>query len=159
MSLTDNAPRSAQWFSIASTDEEVARELERRLVVMQEALDQHGELLEKLTGFMSENRPTFREIMASVCEYYDVTTADILSHSHYLRVAYPRMIVYYLARRLTRLSLSGIAQRVGQRDHGTIYSGIKRISYRLHSDEILRDDIDVLRARIAERVSARPVSS
>ena len=140
MSLTDDARLS----------------LEAQLHAMQEAIDQHGELLEKLTGFMSENRPMFREIMGAVCEYYDVTPADILSEARWLRVAYPRLIVYYLARRLTRLSLHAIADRVGQRDHATIYSGIKRVSYRLRKDEILRDDIDVLRAKIAEKVFCRP---
>lgn len=138
------------------TDNTRPEDIRAMLAAMQDTIDRHEELLEKLTGCLSENQPTFREIMEAVCEYYDVSPVEIHANSRWLHEVYPRLIIYYLARKLTRLSLKGIAQRVGRRDHATIYSGIQRISLRLRKDEVLRDDIDVLRMRIAEKVFQRP---
>jgi chromosomal replication initiator protein len=125
------------------------------LVAMQQKLDQHDELLEKLIGVLSVNQPALREIIDAVAEFYDIEPAQLRSGSRLHTIAIPRMIIYYLARRLTRLSLTGIAQRLGRRDHTTVMSGIERITRKLHKNELLRDDIDVLRLRIAEKVSQR----
>jgi chromosomal replication initiator protein len=107
---------------------------------------------------MSEHHPTLREIMDVVGEYYSVTRAELESHRHIQYFAHPRQVVYYLARKLTRLSLTNIADRIGGRDHTTIRTGFFRISHQIRHNEVLRDDIDVLRARIAERVMQRELA-
>ena len=64
-------------------------------------------------------------------------------------------MTYYLARKLTRLSLPQIAVRLGDRDHTTVYKGFMSVAHNVRKDELLRDDLDVLRSRIAEKVLAR----
>jgi len=140
MSLTDGARPHDLWAMLRT---------------MQQTIDQHGEVLEKLTGFMSENRPTLQEIISAVCEFYDINPVDLMSHSHRIVHAHPRLVVYYLGRKLTRLTFGNMAIRMGERDHSTIYTGFMRIAARLRKDEILRDDIDVLRSWIAEKVALR----
>jgi chromosomal replication initiation ATPase DnaA len=122
---------------------------------MQETINQHGELLDRMAEFLVENRPTLAEIMTEVSNFYIVPHDDLCGPSQSHRYAQPRKIVYYLARKLTRLSLHNIAQRIGERDHSTIYQGFQSVTQKLRHDEILRDDLDVLRSRIAERVLAR----
>jgi chromosomal replication initiation ATPase DnaA len=130
-------------------------DLRAMVQAMQLTIEQHGELLEKLAEFFAENRPTLGEIVAEVCAFYDIPRADLNGHSHFQEYSQPRLIVYYLARKLTRLSLHSIAERIGDRDHSTIYQGFQSVTQRLRRDEILRDDVDVLRSRIAERVLMR----
>lgn len=137
-------------------------EMDAKLTVLQamihrheRLIDQQGEVLERLTNFMSENHPTLREIVEAVCDFYHVTPKEVEGERRIHDFMHPRLIVYYLARKLTRLSLTNIAQRIGWRDHTTVRSGFMKISRLVRKDEVLRDDIDVLRARIAEKVLQR----
>jgi len=136
-------------------DDARPEEMRAMIMSMQATLDRHDELLERLTGFLSENRPMLQEIIEAVCEFYDISAGDLIAHSNFKIYAHPRLVVYYLGRKLTRLSLSNIAYRLGERDHSTIHAGFRRTCQRVHNDEILRDDIDVLRSRIAEKVLGR----
>jgi chromosomal replication initiation ATPase DnaA len=120
---------------------------------MRELLQQHDELLDKIAEFFIVNRPTLAEIMSCVAEFYGIAEPDLVKRSRYTDHA--RLVIYYLARKLTRLSLANIAARLDDRDHSTVYDGFQRIAWRLRKDEILRDDLDVLRSRIAEKVLAR----
>jgi chromosomal replication initiation ATPase DnaA len=130
-------------------------DLQTLVVRMMLKLQQHDELLDKMAEFFTANRPTLEEIMTCVAEFYDIPRLAIVGHSHIHKFAHPRLVTYYLARKLTRLSLPNIAARLDHRDHGTVYSGFQRIAQRVRKDEILRDDLDVLRSRIAEKVLAR----
>jgi chromosomal replication initiator protein len=128
------------------------------VMMMLRTVEQHGELLDKLAEYFTENRPTLEEIKQAVAEFYDVPIVALNAHTRYIRHVHPRLIVYYLARRLTRLSLNSIALRMGERDHTTVHSGYHKLANRVHRDEILRDDLDVLKSRIAEKVMQRQAS-
>jgi chromosomal replication initiation ATPase DnaA len=164
MSLMDDARLNGFSFEESPPDE--LREMRAKLMVLQamverhdRLIDQQGEVLERLTNFMSEHHPTLREIMDAVAEYYSVTRDEIESHKHIQYFSHPRLVVYYLARKLTRLSLTNIADRIGGRDHTTIRTGFFKISHQIRHNEVLRDDIDVLRARIAEKVMERELAT
>jgi chromosomal replication initiation ATPase DnaA len=130
-------------------------DLRATVQAMQEIIEQHGELLDKLAEFFGENRPTLAEIISEVGDFYAVSRLELVGTSHQYRFSHPRLIVYYLARKLTRLSLHNIADRLGMRDHSTVAQGFQSVVQRLRKDEILRDDLDVLRFHIAERVLTR----
>lgn len=162
MSLADDA---RLIMSMVDPDQSRLAEMSAKISILQAVverhdrlIDQQGEVLEKLTNFMSENRPTLREIVEAVAEFYTVAPNDIHSQRRSQSFAHPRLIVYYLARKLTRLSLTSIGRRLGERDHTTIRTGFLRTVQRLRRDEVLRDDLDILRARIAEKVMQRELA-
>lgn len=156
MSLIDDAcPEQTRLEQINAKLSLLQAVLERH----ERIIDQQGEVLERLTGFMSENRPTLKEIIEAVCEFYQITPLEIISECRLHCFSHPRLIVYYLGRKLTRISLQGIANRLGKRDHTTIRAGFHRISAMIRRNEVLRDDIDVLRARIAEKVMERELNN
>ena len=138
-----------------SVSDEPRADLSATVQAMQRMLQQHDELLEKIAEFFTANRPTLDEIVSCVAEFYDIPRRDIIGHTNLVDYAHPRLMVYYLARKLTRLSLHNIAKRLDHRDHSTIYRGFQRTAQRVRKDELLRDDLDVLRSRIAEKVLAR----
>jgi chromosomal replication initiation ATPase DnaA len=121
-------------------------------------IDQQGEVLEKLTNFLSEKQPTLREIIDEVCEFYSVTRFEVEGRRHARPFSHPRLVVYYLGRKLTRLSLPNIAARIGGRDPTTVRTGFFKISFMVRTNETVRDDLDILRARIAERVMRRELA-
>jgi chromosomal replication initiation ATPase DnaA len=150
MSLKDDACLEL-WAQIYALKQTIERH--------ERIIDQQGEVLDRLTSFMSENRPTLREIIEAVSDFYHITPAEIHGERHIHHFAHPRLIVYYLARKLTRLSLTNIGDRIGARDHTTIRSGFLRICAMARKNEVIRDDIDVLRARIAEKVMERELKN
>ena len=151
MSLMDDACANEMWAQIYALQQVIARH--ERLI------DQQGEVLDRLSGFMSENRPTLREIIDTVCEFYHITPAEILSPRHLHNLSHPRLMVYYLGRKLTRLSLQNIADRLNRRDHTTVKYGFMRVAALARKNEVVRDDLDILRARIAEKVMERELNS
>jgi chromosomal replication initiation ATPase DnaA len=114
-----------------------------------------NELSEWIAQLLRRHRPTMREIIGAVAEFYDLSPELIKSSRRANEVTWARHVICYLARVMTRLSLQSIASRVGRQDHSTIFSAVNRIRRKIVTDDILRDDIDVLRYRIAEKVFHR----
>lgn len=95
--------------------------------------------------------PKFSEILETVCAYYDVTPIHVMGPLKYVEFSRPRMIIYFLARKLTKMTLPQIGRIIGDRDHTTILYGAKRISKLAKNDDRLRDDLNILELKIAER--------
>jgi chromosomal replication initiation ATPase DnaA len=130
------------------------QDLRAMMLHMQKIIDQHSELLERLTGFLTENRPMLSEVVEAVCEFYEISQPDLIAHSRLMVHSHARLIAYYLGHKLTRLKMPAIARRL-HRDPSTVQHGFHEICKRVRRDDILRDDIDVLRSKIAEKVLLR----
>lgn len=134
-------------------------DLRFKIAQMQRTIDAQSEALERLQGLVSEGRPTLQEIMEVVCEFYAVTPHEVKSARRLHDYVHPRLVIYYLARKLTRMSMQNIGSRIGGRDHTTIISGFLRISKIIRKNEVVRDDVDELRVRIAEKVLRRELAT
>ena len=78
---------------------------------------------------------TIDQIQKRVAEHFDVRLADMTSKRRPANIAFPRQIAMYLARELTKTSLSEIGESFGGRDHGTVLH-----AHRLVKDRMLKDD-------------------
>jgi len=78
---------------------------------------------------------TIDQIQRRVAEHFDVRLADMTSKRRPQNIAFPRQIAMYLARELTKTSLSEIGYAFGGRDHGTVLH-----AHRLVKEKILKDD-------------------
>jgi chromosomal replication initiator protein len=78
---------------------------------------------------------TIDQIQRRVAEHYDVRLADMTSKRRPQNIAFPRQIAMYLARELTKTSLSEIGNAFGGRDHGTVLH-----AHRLVKEKMLKDD-------------------
>lgn len=99
------------------------------------------------------NRTRFSDIVAAVAEFYDVTEGGLRGPRKLRRIAVPRLMVYALARDLTRMSTTDIAYRLGRRDHTTVLYGVRRLIAQRDSDPILDEDYTALKARLTYRPS------
>ena len=59
-------------------------------------------------------------------------------------IAFPRQIAMYLARELTKLSLSEIGDAFGGRDHGTVLHAHRLVRERMVTDEKTRGTVRFL---------------
>jgi hypothetical protein len=99
--------------------------------------------------------PTLAEINAECCAFYELSRADLESHRRDKYSVLARHVAIYLAREMTPNSYPQIAKRLGGRDHSTAVSGQRKIAKRLLTSDRLRDEVDIIRMRISEKIRGR----
>lgn len=91
---------------------------------------------------------TIDQIQRKVAEHYDVRLADMTSKRRPKNIAFPRQVAMYLARQLTKASLSEIGDAFGGRDHGTVIHAHKLISEKIREEEKVRSTISFLDSQL-----------
>ncbi len=87
-------------------------------------------------------------IIKLVAEHFNITPADICSQKRNKELVYPRQIVMYLCRTMVDIPLQQIGVFLGKRDHSTVISGVKKIEKNIHTNENVRNTIEVLKKKI-----------
>jgi len=87
---------------------------------------------------------TIDQIQRRVAEHFDVRLADMTSKRRPANIAFPRQIAMYLARELTKISLSEIGDAFGGRDHGTVLHAHRLVKERVLKDEKTRNVVSFL---------------
>lgn len=85
--------------------------------------------------------PLIEDIKRTVCKYYGVTLADLLSPKQQDKIVKPRQVVMYLAKSLTARSFPEIGRRLGGRDHSTIVHGVRKMAALVKSDWQIAYDV------------------
>ena len=93
---------------------------------------------------------TLSDIKAAVCGVFDLTEADLISHSREQKYAHARHIFVGLARDMTDCSLPEIGAALGGRDHTTILNSQRRFEHLCSVNEQF-----VRRAYDARTIAAR----
>jgi len=87
---------------------------------------------------------TIDAIQRRVAEHFDVRLADMTSKRRPANIAFPRQIAMYLARELTKTSLSEIGDAFGGRDHGTVLHAHRLVREKIVKDEKTRQVVSFL---------------
>jgi chromosomal replication initiator protein len=88
------------------------------------------------------------QIQKRVAEHFDVRLADMTSKRRPANIAFPRQIAMFLARELTKLSLSEIGDAFGGRDHGTVLHAHRLVKERVVCDEKTRQAVRFLEGQL-----------
>ncbi len=83
-------------------------------------------------------------ILNIVSEHFNVSTQDILSSKRKADIVLARQIVMYLCREMTEMSLQGIGEYIGNRDHTTVIHGCDKIKKDYKNNEMTRNKIDII---------------
>ena len=97
---------------------------------------------------MSANGTKISHIREVVAAHYGVTPDEVNSARREAKIMRPRQVTYYLGKKLTNLSLPNIARQIGNRDHTTILSGIRKMNRLLESDEKFAAEVCMLEEKI-----------
>ncbi len=89
-------------------------------------------------------RPTIKNIIRVVCEYYGISHVDLISQRRTRDLARPRQVAMYLAKTHTESSYPTIGKSFGSRDHTTVMHGFRTIEARIKTDGQLADDVATL---------------
>src|ERR1700748_3176396 len=89
-------------------------------------------------------KTSIEDIQRKTAEFYKLDVKDFHSPQRARRVARPRQVAMYLARKLTTRSLPEIGRRFGGRDHTTVLHACRRIEALIDEDPLFRQEVDFL---------------
>lgn len=121
----------------------------RRLIALRTEV---GDLELTLLAATAE-RNRLKIIAEEVCaSMEDVRVNELLSTGRPDRIARPRQIVFFLARRLTAMSYKSIGELLGGKDHGTVIHGERKIKDLMSVDKPFAALVDQIRIRTEARL-------
>lgn len=106
------------------------------------------EALKDIYGDGNQKQITTDFIMDIICNYYNITVADIKGNKKPKNIAYPRQIAMYLSRKLLDISLAKIGEYYGGRDHTTVLHACNKIEKDMDNDPDLEKSVMELEKRI-----------
>ena len=75
--------------------------------------------------------PKWKLILREVCASHSITMDQLISHNRSKHLIKARMLAYYRLSKELGLSLPQIGRYIGDRDHSTVFYGIKRYELNL----------------------------
>lgn len=114
-----------------------------------------GANLEKYHAMLvvdSKPEPTFsvHTILNAVAEEFGISRAELVSSRRPAELINPRQIAYWLCHTMTVASHSVIGRMLGNKDHSTVSSGIKKIKSHIESDTELGRRALALKAKLEQ---------
>jgi len=114
----------------------------------QPTTDKIEHLLKDILAEEARRAVTIDQIQKRVAEHFDVRIADMTSKRRPANIAFPRQIAMYLARELTKGSLSEIGDAFGGRDHGTVLHAHRLVKDRMKKEEKVRQTVGFLESQL-----------
>lgn len=90
----------------------------------------------EIPPLFTSNKQTLRRIVDVVCRDYKITREQFMSECRRKNFAIPRHVAWYLAHRMTTLSLASLG-RLHNRDHTSILYGIRKMERLVETDMLL----------------------
>jgi chromosomal replication initiator protein len=94
--------------------------------------------------------PTIEQILELTCEAFSLSRQELLSSGRSGRVAWPRQVAMYLARRHTGATLPAIGREFGGRNHTTVLYACRRAGERIAADPAAHASVQALERRLGD---------
>lgn len=100
----------------------------------------------------SFKKTSTQNIIKTVCDFYGITTNELLKKSRKTSLVKPRQIIMYLLREDTKASFPDIGTKLGGKDHSTVIHAYKKISEEIENNENLKQEINLIREKIYNEI-------
>ncbi len=94
--------------------------------------------------------PTIERVQELTCEAFSISRDELLSSARSGRVAWPRQVAMYLARRHTGATLPAIGREFGGRNHTTVMYACRRAGERIAADPAAQAAVRALEHRLGD---------
>ncbi len=112
------------------------------------------EVLSHLIVGQPQSRITIEDIQRAVCEYFEISAANLLGSNRSKKFSQPRHLALYLCRELTDLSFPDIAQKFGGKDHTSVIYACRKIKKAVSDDPNMASIVQYLTKQIQKGQSA-----
>jgi chromosomal replication initiator protein len=100
--------------------------------------------------------PTIARVQELTCEAFSISRDELLSSGRSGRVAWPRQVAMYLARRHTGETLPAIGRQFGGRNHTTVMYACRKAGERIAADPAAQAAVRDLERRLVNSDAERP---
>ena len=98
-------------------------------------------IVDKIVG-QNTNEISISKVQDTVCEYFKITHADLISKSRKRQIVQARQIAMYLSRNLIdNCSLATIGAELGGKDHATVLHACTTVSDLMSTDKSFKQYI------------------
>ena len=107
--------------------------------------------VQELKNVISPDKPneiTPQLVLDVVCEHFQISLEQLKSKNRSNNIARPRQIAMYLCKNMTDISLDGIGEHLGGRDHSTVIHGVNKITDEYENIEATRSLVDTIKKKI-----------
>jgi len=87
-------------------------------------------------------------VLEAVAQEFNITVSELKGPRRTRRISVPRQVAMYLMREVSQLSFPQIGEFLGGRDHTTVMHGVTKVEKHLHSDPLIREKMERIRARL-----------
>jgi len=105
-------------------------------------------VIRDMVGIKQERPLTISFIQKKTCDFFNITSSDILSKNRSKDVVYARQVAMYIARELTNMSLPKIGESFGNRDHSTVMHACDKVKTLISSNDETKNIINVIVSNI-----------
>ncbi len=95
-----------------------------------------------------EHAVTPKQIIATVCQYFDVKVSEVMGQSRRQELVRPRQLIMYLMREEISASFPTIGEELGGRDHSTAMHAVEKVAKQYKEDPKLQQDVKLIRQRL-----------
>lgn len=95
-----------------------------------------------------EHAVTPKQIIATVCQYFDVKVSEVMGQSRKQELVRPRQLIMYLMREEISSSFPTIGEELGGRDHSTAMHAVEKVARQYKEDPKLQQDVKLIRQRL-----------
>lgn len=93
-------------------------------------------------------KTTFKKIIKTVCEVYDLKEDELFSSTRKQEIVKPRQIIMYLLREELKESFPSIGRRFKGKDHTTVIHAHSKINKEIKQNEDLLIEINLIRQKL-----------
>ena len=93
---------------------------------------------------------TVENILKTVSDYYRIDENSVLSSTRKREIVQARQVTMYFSKQLTKISLKGIGEKIGKRDHATVLHACRAVNNLLETDRIFKLQIEELEAKLTD---------
>lgn len=113
-------------------------------------LDLAQRIVHKIVNYV-QKEITIEDIINTVSEHFNISTALIRSSSRKREVVHARQVAMYLAKNHTELSSARIGSYIGNRDHATVLHACKLIKDMKDVDKTLNANLDTITSLLKKK--------
>ncbi|MDK2971522.1 MAG: chromosomal replication initiator protein [Candidatus Sumerlaeota bacterium] len=108
------------------------------------------EVLSHLVVGQPQTRVTVEGIQTAVCEYFEITSQQLLGRNRSKKFSQPRHLALFLCREMTDLSFPDIAQKFGGKDHTSVIYAYRKIKKAVDEDPSMASIVNYLTKQIQQ---------
>ncbi len=95
-----------------------------------------------------KKRISAEKVIQIVCDFYNISSREVLSKTRKKEVVLPRQVIMYFLREEINLSLPSIGVKLGNKDHTTVGYACEKVGEKIRKDVDFLKDFEVIKERI-----------